>query len=187
MRKMICTLLVVVSLTGLTGCQANPGAATGSETTVAETVVKINLADIHTAVKTAYGESYIPNMEYDEQTLLDIYGIGKDLYDSYIAEGPMISVHVDNFVAIEAKKGKGEEVEKLLAAYRDNLIKDSMQYPMNIAKVQASEVVRHGDYVFFIMLGAISDEAETMDEEAALTFAKEENQIAVKTINGFFQ
>ena len=27
-----------------------------------------------------------------------------------------------------------------------------MQYPMNVSKIQASQVVRHGDYVFFVML-----------------------------------
>ena len=61
----------------------------------------------------------------------------------------MISVHLDTFVALKAKEGKGGEVEKLLADYRTRFVEDSMQYPMNISKVQASEVVRHGDYVFY--------------------------------------
>ena len=37
----------------------------------------------------------------------------------------MISAHVDTFIAIKAKEGKGEEVEKALTSYRDYLINDS--------------------------------------------------------------
>lgn len=59
-----------------------------------------------------------------------------------------------------------------------------MQYPGNMAKVNASRVLRHGDYVFFLMLGAIDDAAET-DEQAA-TFAEEQTQIAVDAIEAVF-
>lgn len=99
----------------------------------------------------------------------------------------MISVHVDTFVAIRAKEGKGGDVEKLLGDYRTRLVDDSMQYPMNISKVQASEVVRHGDYVFFVMLGTASEEAQEQGEEAALQSAQEENKKAVDAINAFFE
>ena len=39
----------------------------------------------------------------------------------------MISVHVDTFVAIRAKEGKGGDVEKLLGDYRTRLVEESMQ------------------------------------------------------------
>ena len=58
---------------------------------------------------------------------------------------------------------------------------------MNISKVQASEVVRHGDYVFFVMLGTASEEAQEQGEEAALQSAQEENKKAVDAINAFFE
>ena len=57
-----------------------------------------------------------------------------------------------------------------------------MQYPMNLPKIQASEVKVYGDYVFFIMLGAADEEG--LDEEAALKFYQEQNQVAVKAIEG---
>lgn len=184
MKKVIYAILFAASLTVLSAC-AKGGAA---ETTPAETsteVKSVDLADIHTAVKNAYGENYIPNMEYDEQMFKDLFGIDKELYDSYIAEGPMISTHVDTFVAVEAKKGQGEAVEKILNEYREKLVSDSLQYPMNMAKVQASGVVRHGDYVFFVMLGAIDDGSES--EEAALKAAQAETKIGVDVIDGFFK
>jgi len=99
----------------------------------------------------------------------------------------MISTFVETFIGVKAKEGKGEEAEKALNTYRDQLVNDTMQYPMNVAKIQASQVIRHGDYVFFVMLGAPSDEAMEEGDEAALKSAAENNQIAVDIIDGYFK
>lgn len=198
MRKTMMTAAVAASaFLMMTGCQKkadNVPAQTVEQTTqettaeetssAEETTGEVNLEDIYTAVKEAYGEDYIPSMAFDSQGMKDVFGISSDLYESFIAEGPMMSAHVDQFVAVEAKEGKGEEVETLLKDYQDYLMNDSMQYPMNLAKIQASSVIRHGDYVFFLMLGAYDDSAE--DEEAALEAAKAANQIGIDVVNGFF-
>ena len=119
--------------------------------------------------------------------LSDIIGLSPDLYESYVAEMPMISTFVETFIGVKAKEGKGEEAEKALNAYRDQLVNDTRQYPMNVAKIQASQVIRHGDYVFFVMLGAPSDEAMEEGDEEALKSAAENNQIAVDIIDGYFK
>lgn len=202
MKKIIVTIAAVATaMTVLTGCQTKPvkettGATTEAVTqetteaatqeTTKETVAEklVSLEDLYTAVKETYGDKYIPSMPYDEQAMKELFGIPADLYDSYIAEGPMISVHVDNFVAIEAKEGKGEQIEKILDQYRETLLTESLQYPVNLPKIEASQVVRHGDYVFFVMLGEVAEGAE--DEAAALEAAKESNQIGIDVIDGFF-
>lgn len=192
MRKMIRTVAAAMAaLTVMTGCQAKPKDDAGQTTTQEVTqetapMKRVELEEIYTAVKTAYGEEYIPGAEYDEQAMTDIFGISPDLYVSYIAEGPMISVHVDQFVLMEAKEGKGEEVEKLLNAYRDGQLDGAMQYPMNLPKIEASQVVRYGDYVFFVMLGSPTMESQEQGEEEALESAKEQNQKAIDLIDGFF-
>ena len=56
-----------------------------------------------------------------------------------------------------------------------------------MVKVQASEVVRHGDYVFFVLLGEIPFEAEEQGDDAILEAAKKGVKIGVDTINGFFE
>ena len=61
------------------------------------------------------------------------------------------------------------------------------QYPMNMTKLEASQVITHGDYVFFVMLGGADMEAEEQGADAALKSAKENNQIAVDVIAGFFK
>lgn len=65
----------------------------------------------------------------------------------------MISVHVETFVGIKAKEGKAGDVAKELEAYRKKQIEEAVQYPMNMTKLEASQVITHGDYVFFVMLG----------------------------------
>lgn len=189
MKKLMMTAVVAMTaLAMMTGCKAKPSEGTTNPSTQETTQAKeVNLEDIHTAVKDAYGDKYIPSMPYEEQMMEDLFGLKKELYDSYIAEGPMISVHVDNFVAIKAKEGKGEDVQKVMDTYRESMVTDSMQYPMNMPKIQASKVVRHGDYVFFVMLGELSDEALNQGEEAALKAAEENNQIAIDVIDGFFK
>lgn len=199
MRKMMLTAAAAMTVfTMMTGCQAKPAgdqttqavteSTTEETTTEAPTTAakEISLDEIHAAVKEAYGENYIPSAPFDEQGMKELFGVNSDLYDSFIAEGPMISVHVETFVAVKAKEGKGEEVAKHLNDYRESQLNDALQYPMNLPKLEASQVVRHGDYVFFVMLGSPSMEAEEKGEDAALESAKENNQIAIDIINGFF-
>ena len=145
------------------------------------------LGKVYTAVKEAYGEKYVPGMMFDEAMLEGTFGISKDQYDSYVAEGPMISVHVETFVGIKAKEGKAGDVAKELEAYRKKQIEEAVQYPMNMTKLEASQVITHGDYVFFVMLGGADMEAEEQGADAALKSAKENNQIAVDVIAGFFK
>ena len=82
------------------------------------------------------------------------------------------------------QKKKAEEAKKALDAYRETLVNDTMQYPMNISKIQSSQVYVVGDYVFFIMLGQIPDEMlEQGDESEMLKASQEQNQIAIDAIN----
>ncbi len=106
------------------------------------------------AVKTAMGTDYIPSRVIETQELTEIYGLNADTIEYVIAEGPMMSTHVDTFIAIKAVEGQGEVVETALNAYRDKLVSDTVQYPSNLPKIDASKVIREGDYVFFSMVGS---------------------------------
>lgn len=140
------------------------------------------LENIVTELKTLYGENYLPTDRMDETMLTDIYGVNKDDVKEFIIEGSMISMHVDVFVGVEAAEGKAEAVETALTQYRQTLIEDTMQYPMNMLKIEASKVLRVDDYVFFIMLGGYNDEFSD-DETKTLEFFKEQSQKGVDKIN----
>ena len=145
------------------------------------------LSDIVQAVKDAYGENYLPSMEITEDMMSDIYGVNMDNVDEFIAEAPAISAHVDTFIAVKAKEGKGEEVEKELQAYLDYVVDNSINYPMNVAKVQSAKVVRYDDYVFYVMLGGYNDENPDATEEENVKFAQDQIQLGLDTIASFFE
>ena len=107
------------------------------------------------------------------------------MYEEAIAEISMMSVHVDTFVAIKAKEGQADAVEQKLTEYREYLLNDTLQYPMNIPKIQASQVVREGDYVFFVQLGHV--ENDMLDEDELLKKYQESNQLAVDAIQEQFK
>lgn len=156
----------------------------------------IDLNALHTEIKEAYGENYIPAPPMEGTDLNARYGLTEDMYTELIAEFPMISVNVDEFVAVHAAEGKAADVKAALDAYQKMLQDNSMQYPMNVSKIQASQVIAHGDYVFFVMLSTMEDvsgdgEVTAGDaaqaEEEALNKAKEDNQKAVDIISSYFE
>ena len=109
--------------------------------------------------------------------------LGDDYWpDAYLGECPMISVNVDTLLIIHAKDGKVEDVENALNAYRDSLVNDTMQYPMNLGKIQASRVERIGDYVCFVQLGADTSSVEEQGDEAVITYCQEQNELALEAI-----
>ena len=180
MKKIITLILAsVLTLSLVAGC-------TPKEEGNSEQVKEVDLKEVHEAVKEEFGEDYIPNMEMDLEQIEDLLGLKEEDMEDYIVETPMFSINVDTFIAIKAKEGKADDVEKALNDYRENIVENSIQYPMNLAKVNASKVVRHEDYSFFIMLGAF-DERDDATEEQALEFAKEEVKRAEQVINGFFK
>lgn len=142
------------------------------------------LSTIHEAVKSDFGGDYLPNIAVDEGSLSDRYGVTTDMYEDFIAEIPMISTNVDTFIGVYCKEGQEENVEAALEQYRDTIINDSMQYPFNIPKVQATEVERYGRYVFLISLGVIPDELGE-DEDAAYEYASTQNERAKDIIEQY--
>ncbi|MCI8598794.1 MAG: DUF4358 domain-containing protein [Lachnospiraceae bacterium] len=176
MKKLFLVLCMSFLMTSLLmGCKGDG---------TSESTPEVN--DILTAVKEAYGENYLPEMDLDETTLSDMYGINTELIDSFVAQIPMISAHPDVVIIARATEGKGDELESELEQVRTNLVENSFTYPMNLAKTQASQVVKHGDYVALFLVGAVDDRVDTSEEEQ-LTFAKEETQKAIDAFNSFFK
>lgn len=168
MKKAAAVVMVVLMMLSLAACQKGEAK-------------NVPLNDILEAVKAAYGEDYLPQMPYDATALEQQFGLTQDMYEEAVGEAPMISTHVDTFVAVKAKPGQAENVEKAFNDYKDYLVNEAMNYPMNLGKVQGATVYKNGDYVFFIMLGAFDEESQT--EEDAKKFAEAQNQIAVDAID----
>ena len=133
------------------------------------------------AIKDVYGEDYAPNAAITKEQLEEVYGIDMNNVEYFVAEGPEFSMSTDMLIVLLAKDGKIAEVKQDLEAYHDYLVNESFQYPMNMARVEASQVVVKENVVFLVVLGKF-DDRENVSEEEALEFAQEQIQIAIDVI-----
>ena len=134
------------------------------------------------AVEAAEEGGYWPDMALEPDMLENFFGISADMYEDYMAEMPMMSAHVDTLVIIRAKDDKVEAVREALEAYREAKVNDTMQYPMNLGKIQASRVETIGSYVMFVQLGGDTTQAEEEGEEAVVALCQERNDKVIEAV-----
>ena len=127
-------------------------------------------------------DNYWPDMPMDAGMVETFYGITPDMYEDYMAESPMISANVDTLIIVKAKEDKADAVEEALNAYREANVNDTMQYPQNLGKIQASQVERIDNYVIFVQLGGFA--IEEKKEEDVIAKCQEANKLAIDTISG---
>lgn len=148
-----------------------------------EAVMSEEMTGIRQAVVDAIGDNYFPQMQIPAE-YLEGFGLTADMYEEFFGEMPMISTNVDTLIVIKAKEGQVEAVEGVLNAYRENLVNDTMQYPMNLGKIQASEVKTIGNFVCFVQLGGdVMDALEQGDEEV-IKHCQAQNAIAIEALEG---
>ncbi|MGN1146402.1 MAG: DUF4358 domain-containing protein [Acetatifactor sp.] len=138
------------------------------------------MQSIKQAIVDTLGENYWPNTQITPEMLEGTYGVSADMYVDYLAEAPMISTNVDTLILIKAKEDSVEAVEKALNDYREKLVNDTMQYPMNIGKIQASRIERIGNYVCFVQLGG--NVSMDISEEEAIKQCQEQNELVITII-----
>lgn len=178
MKKFVGLVLCVFMMTGLFAACGNQGDKTEQKNYTAE--------EIFNAIKEAYGETFIPDEDMYEEEYTETYGLNMDDVEDIKAQMALITFHPDRIVVVKAKEGKGADVEAALVKARQNLVDNGMWYPANLPKVNASKVVRNGDYVAFLIVGAIDENLEATEEEAA-EFAEAEIQKGVDAFNALFE
>lgn len=141
-----------------------------------------DLKYLRDAVVEVLGDNYWPNAAISPERLEEVYGIKPDMYDAYFGETPAISVNVDTLIIIQAKEGQVDAVEEALNAYRDVMVNDTMQYPINMGKIQASRIEVLGNYVCFVQLGADTEAAMEEGDEAVIDQCLQENERAIDAI-----
>lgn len=174
-KKLTVLFVTITMLLSLCACQKN------------SVNQDVSLDTIVNAIKEAYGEDYLPSMPVEGEAILTTYGIAEDMYEEIYIEVPMISAQIDTLVAVKCKEGKQQKVSDALNAYRDYLINDALQYPMNQVKLQASRVIEKDGFVFFIALGVIPMDISDQGDEAILKKAEELNDIAQKVIDEYLK
>lgn len=136
------------------------------------------------AVAKAYGDNYLPDQTMDTEMLESEFGLKKDMYDEVVAEAPLIGFHPDRLVIVKPKKGKEADVKRALEDALLVMKEQQMQYPVNVAKVNAGKVLEKDGYYCFMILGETDDTSENDDDAAK--FAEEQINIGVKAFNDYF-
>lgn len=119
----------------------------------------------------------------EKDAVKEFFGVEEAWYDASITESPLITMSVDTFLAFSPTEGNRENILKALEEYKEYLVNESFQYPMNMDKVKAATILEEGDYIYFIMLGYAEDNL-TEPEDRLEAFTKQ-NEIAVEIIKGF--
>lgn len=143
------------------------------------------LNEIYQEIRNAYGQSYRSGTAYTEAKLAQRLNVDPAWCEAYLAEEAGTEENKTLFVAVKAQPDMADSVEKVLLEYQDMLVEDSTQYPVRQIQAQASQIIRYGDYVFFVMLGQVPEGIE--DELEAFQVADEDNQKAVDAIDAFFE
>lgn len=178
MKKWMVMLCLLLTAGLLAACGKKDGGNENKE---------IDLNALHEDIKAEYGENYGLDMPYDAAALENFFGLSEDMVEEFVAEGPMISINVNQFVAVKAKEGKADEAEAALNEFREFQVDGALQYPINIPKLEAAKVVRHGNYVFYVLLGFVPMDVEDQGEDAVTEYMSQEVQRAVDIIDGYFE
>lgn len=135
------------------------------------------LDKVRNIVVKTYGSVYYPtekvheNEEFLSMYLNDTLKLDTEWIDDIIIEIPAISTSVDTLILVDPSEGNAENVLNALKAYKDYLVNESAQYPMNVTRVQSAVVEQVGDYVCFVILGSVVEDPEaygfTSDDEVA--------------------
>lgn len=136
------------------------------------------------AIAKAYGENYLPDQAMDAEMIESEFGLTKDMYDEVVAEAPLIGFHPDRLVIVKSKKGKEANVKRALEDALLVMKEQQMQYPVNVAKVNAGKVLEKDGYYCFMILGQTDDTSEN-DNDAA-KFAEKQIDIGVKAFDNYF-
>ena len=162
---------------------------TVTENTEPETtpVEQVSIADdIKAVLMDTYPNGYLMPMEIDADILDAVYGITSDMYTDFVGFTSMISAHVDTAVMVKAND-PGVALAKF-NEYKDMLMSDSFQYPVNLPKIASAQVHDFGNgwVGFFIMGGYADDDMEFASDDEAVTYYAELTQLGVDRIAKYF-
>lgn len=155
-------LLSLAAVLLLTGC----GGRSASDENGAAWRNDVSTQSLVEAAAAELGDDYWANAELAPEYLDDWYGISDDMYEEYYGQTPMISVNVDTLIVVKTEEDHVEDVQNAFGTYKESMSQDSMQYPINLSKIQASEIRTFGNYVCFVQLGADAANTSSSDEEA---------------------
>ena len=130
----------------------SPEGSDGASVSSQATATTHKIEDFREKMKEVYAEDYLPDRTLTEAEIDERTGLKKEMYDEVFAEASTLDENPDIFIAVKAKSGKEDEVEKILNDYKAKMLSDN-KYAANNEKITAAEVVKENGYVFLGILG----------------------------------
>ena len=157
MKQIISLCLAVLLLLSAAAC--------GSKEPAAPTLKEgVTLQDLMDTLSEEYG--FAMPAPLDDMILSDLLDIDPGDVEEYAGYITMVNVSSDNLIAVKAKEGKAEDIQKKLEARRDFEVSSFEMYLQDqYDKAQAGKVFAVGDYVFLVMIA--KDTANAADDVAA--------------------
>lgn len=143
---------------------------------------KATLINIHNKLVGVYSSEewvYMPEGIGDD-TLGFEMGIKRDMYKTFFCKKSLDDFTSDIFLGVCAQDGKAEEVKKQLYKYKDKLTIEFESVPAEIERIQSADIIQHGNYVYFILLGKID---KTASAEQVREQQKLNNKKAVEVVS----
>ena len=137
----------------------------------------LTLKDLSEAVSRAIKEEYWPNEIMEEAVIQEKLGITKNQYEDCFFEYTHLKDNLDQFIIIEYEDNELENVQIALEKYRDNLIVEHQDQPINYAKANASRIEVIDEYICLVLLGGDLEHIE--NEEERMLICQEQNEKAI--------
>lgn len=160
MKKFISVLLAAMMIASFAAC--------GSKKAEANTLKDdTTLADVIAAVDKKFADKYgsdysavAMGMPIEEQYLADFLELDSSVYEEYAGSISMSMTNSDAFFVVKAKEGKVEQVQQALEKRLADLVAQYEFYPVSgsFERAQEGEVYVKGDYVFLIVVGALTND-----------------------------
>ena len=177
MRKIWMILLLAVCL--LTGCNKDRTSLEDTDSGYREDISPKSLVE---AVASELSDEYWADAVLEQEILDDWYGISAEMYEEFYGQTPMISANVDALIVVKAKEEHLEDVQNALDTYRESMIQDTLQYPMNIPRSRHLRSIPSGitcALYSWAVPWRIMD-----DDEAAIEACRKMNERALSVIEG---
>ncbi len=171
MKKITLLMMIVMILAlAFTGCGGDADNGSDAPEEQAPVAAPGLLPDAYDAAyKAVFGEEGPGlSMVEDDAVAQDVYGLSADMMKDYIIALPMMNVHVDTFIGVEANEDKVSDVEAALNAYKDQVIADREAFPYlpdHLPKAQEAQVLTVDNYVFYISMAMVDEMAEDLNAE----------------------
>ncbi len=190
MKRIMLILLSLMMVFGLAACSGtndnkdNKTDDNGKKDTPVD--VTATPAEIEQKLADAIGkDNYLCDTDIDKDYLQNVYGLDLSKVESCVAkQNSIASVNPDTVIILKTKDGYADEAVKAINEGYSQIVDYIRQYPFGAAKVLNARLYQSGNYVMYIIAGALYDGEDTEAESklAVSEYAKIDD--AVKGVFG---